>query len=72
MFDRSADLERCVIPDHDRTDHDIAAIKLDEAKVRVLPERDVVADVEEVPPAAVEVDTAMNVHAAPDARAQQA
>ena len=60
------------IAQRNRTEDDVAIVQLGNAQRGILRQRDVIADVEQVPSAAREVHTAMDMHSPADACAQRA
>src|SRR4051794_29131061 len=70
--DPGAGIERCPGAKRDRADHQMAAVEIDEAQHSLLVERNVVADVEQVPAAAPQIDIAVDMAALADPRAERA
>ena len=67
-----AHFERGAGPDPHRPDHDFAIGEFAEAEHRILAHRHVVAEVEQIPAAAAQVDAAVQMDALADPRAERA
>src|SRR5512132_3030288 len=66
------DVERTAASERHRPDDHLASVQLDEAHGCVLAERYVVADVEKVPAAVLQIDATVDVNALADFRSKRA